>query len=229
MKTTRSAVSISSPVTSLADKHPRKAKFIVEIQEASSFSDGVSYHVLPLSHVTFKEYESFESRNSTLNKIMDTLKDDKMKMIGVWGMAGVGKTTLLKQVAEQDKQENLFTTQVYVQVSWTREFEADKIQQRISDIQQHIAEMLGLELKEKTIPARACKHNQRLKKDKILIILDDIWKEVNLEEVGIPSCKDDDQKEYCKIVLASRDEDLLLQDMGAQVCFPVQHLPSEEA
>ena len=149
--------------------------------------------------------------------------------MAVWGMAGVGKTTLLKQVAEQAKQENLFTTQVYVQVSWTREFEADKIQQRISDIQQHIAEMLGLELKEKTIPARACKLNQRLKKEKILIILDDIWKEVNLEEVGIPSCIDDDQKEYCKTVLTSRDEDLLLQDMGAQVCFPVQHLPSEEA
>ena len=64
--------------------------------------------------------------------------------------------------------------------------------------------MLGLELKKVTIPARAGKLMQRLKKEKILIILDDIWREVNLEEVGIP-CKDDNQKD-CKLVLASRDQ-----------------------
>ena len=103
----------------------KKAQVIVEIQDAHNFPDGVSYHVPPRS-VTFKEYECFESTESTLNKIMEALKDDKTKMIGVWGMGGVGKTTLVKQVAEQVKQEKLFTTQVYVQVSWTRE--SNKIQ-----------------------------------------------------------------------------------------------------
>ena len=68
---------------------------------------------------------------------------------------------------------------------------------------------------------------QRLKKEKILIILDDVWREVNLEDVGIP-CKDDDQKD-CKLVLSSRDDDLLLQDMGTQKCFQIQHLQPEEA
>ena len=61
--------------------------------------------------MTFKEYECFESRALALNKIMETLRDDKTKMIGVWGMGGMGKTTLVKQVAEQAKQEKLFTTQ----------------------------------------------------------------------------------------------------------------------
>ena len=136
----------------------------------------------------------------------------------------MGKTTLVKQVAEKAKQEKLFTTQVYVQVSWTRE--TDQIQRGILDSQQHIEEMLGLELTEATIPARTGKLMESMKNKKILIILDNIWKKVNLEEVGIPS-KDDDKKD-CKIVLASRNEDLLLQDMNATECFQIQHLPPKE-
>ncbi|XP_059598660.1 disease resistance protein At4g27190 [Vitis vinifera] len=207
----------------LSREADKKAQVIVEVQENRNFPDGVSYRVPPRC-VTFKEYESFESRASTLNKIMDALRDDKMKMIGVWGMGGVGKTTLVKQLAEQAKQEKLFTTEVYIQVSWTRE--PEKIQQGISDIQQKIADMLGLEFKGKDESTRAAELKQRLQKEKILIILDDIWKEVSLEEVGIPS--KDDQK-GCKIVMASRNEDLLHKDMGAKECFPLQHLPEEEA
>ena len=209
----------------LGRRASKKAQVIVEIQEARDFPDGVSYR-LPPRTATFKEYEPFDSRASTLNKIMDALRDDKTKMIGVWGMGGVGKTTLVKQVVEQAKQEKLFATQVYVQVSWTRE--PEKFQQGILDIQQQIGGMLGLEFKNEAQSTKAAQLMQRLKKEKILIILDDIWKEINLGEVGIPYCKDDDQKD-CKILLASRDEDLLLQDMGAQECFPVQYLPSEEA
>ena len=53
---------------------------------------------------TVEGYECFQSRDSTLNDIMDALRDDKTKMIGVCGMGGLGKTMLVKQVAQQAKQ-----------------------------------------------------------------------------------------------------------------------------
>ena len=55
--------------------------------------------------------------------------------------------------------------------------------------------------------------------------MDDIWKEINLEKVGIPF-KDD--QTICKLVLVSRDANLLCKDMRAQKCFPIQPLQAEE-
>ena len=219
----------------------KKAQVIVGIQTARNFPDGISYSV-PTRSATFKGYECFQSRDSTLNDIMDALRDDKTKMIGVCGMGGVGKTMLVKQVAQQAKQHNLFTTDIFIDVSWTRDSKKDE--EGIAKIQQKIAEMLGFQFKGKDESTRADELKQRLqkkkepekenqpekekeqKKEKILIILDDIWKEINLEKVGIPF-KDD--QTICKLVLVSRDTNILRKDMGTQKCFQIQHLLGEEA
>ncbi|RVW17442.1 hypothetical protein CK203_085545 [Vitis vinifera] len=51
-------------------------------------------------------------------------------------MAGVGKTTLLKQVAQQAKQQRLFTRQAYMNVSWTRD--SDKRQEGIANFDKEL-------------------------------------------------------------------------------------------
>ncbi|KAJ9682147.1 hypothetical protein PVL29_018169 [Vitis rotundifolia] len=86
--------------------------------------------------------------------------------------------------------------------------------------------MLHLEFTGEDESTRAVELMQRLKKEKILIILDDIWKEIVLEKVGIP-CKDDQAE--CKVVLTSRHLHLIRQDMDEEKCFRIQQLPPAEA
>ena len=220
----------------------KKAQVIVGIRTARNFPDGISYRVPPQT-APDEGYECFQSRDSTLNDIMDALRDDKTKMIGVCGMGGVGKTMLVKQAAQQAKQQNLFTTYIFIDVSWTRDSKKDE-EEGIVKIQQKTADMLGFQFKGKDESTRADELKQRLqkkkepekenqqekekeqKKENILIILDDIWREINLEKVGIPF-KDD--QTICKLVLVSRDIDLLRKEMGAQKYFQIQHLQREEA
>ena len=143
-----------------------------------------TFQLMP--YIVFLLQASFlESRASTLNKIIDALRDENINLIGVWGMGGVGKTTLLKQVAQQAKQHHLFNRQAYIDLSSIPDSE---------NLRQRIAKALGFTLRRKDESRRADelkqKLKQRLKEGKILIILDDIWTEVDLEQVGIPS-KDD--------------------------------------
>lgn len=48
-----------------------------------------------------------ESRINTFWDIMLSLKDEKIRWIGVHGMTGVGKTTLLKEVARHAVEEGV--------------------------------------------------------------------------------------------------------------------------
>ncbi|KAJ1435923.1 P-loop containing nucleoside triphosphate hydrolase [Sesbania bispinosa] len=82
-----------------------------------------------------------------------------------------------------------------------------------------IADRLGLQFGEKTVPGRASRLRQRIIKEEktILVILDDIWTTLDLEEVGIPSGTGSDH-DACKLLMTSRNEHVLLK-MDAQKDF----------
>ncbi|XP_044478105.1 probable disease resistance protein At1g61310 [Mangifera indica] len=178
----------------------RKITVITQLQEGGTFQ-AISQPALPPSSIivpTVGFSGIFESRESIKNEIMEALKDDKVSIIGICGMGGVGKTTLVKQVGKQAEEEKLYDSVVFVVVSQTP---------NIMEIQKVIAHKLGLEsLLDCPESERASSLWQRIKEEKrILIILDDVWGRIKLEEIGIPFGKD---HRGCKIMLTSRSKDV---------------------
>ena len=193
----------------------KKAGVAVEIHGAGQF-ERVSYRA-PLQEIRSAPSEALQSRMLTLNEVMEALRDADINRIGVWGLGGVGKSTLLKQVAEQAEQEKLFRKVVMVPVIQTPDFKG---------IQQQIADKLGMKFEEVSEQGRADRLHQRIKQENtILIILDDLWAELELEKLGIPS--PDDHK-GCKLVLTSRNKQVLSNEMSTQKDFRVQHLQEDE-
>ncbi|KAI4313401.1 hypothetical protein L6164_026386 [Bauhinia variegata] len=154
----------------------------------------------------------FVSRVETLDAIMEALRDPNVNKIGVYGMGGVGKSTLVKQVAMKAQKE----FDVVVMATITQNPDVEKIQGQIAD-------MLGLNLSnEQSLIGRASRLLGRLKKEKnVLLILDDLWEELKWDEIGIPSPKEhkhssnkisissEMQQRSCKFLMTSRDRDIL--------------------
>ncbi|KAG2702072.1 hypothetical protein I3760_06G074300 [Carya illinoinensis] len=157
---------------------------------------------------------SQEARNIVGN-IAELLKNGTFNKIGVWGMAGGGKSTLMREIARKVNKEKLFD-----EVAMAIVLESPDLR----PIQGEIADTLGLKFDQETEKGRASQLQRGLMNDKkILVILDDIWKPLDLVEIGIiPS-------ERCKIVLTSRNRDVLTCRIGTQKDFAVQTLFKEEA
>nr|XP_027068163.1 disease resistance protein At4g27190-like isoform X2 [Coffea arabica] len=178
--------------------------------------------IAPLGKMRFSEStpsleEGLVSRMSTKKEVMEALKQEKTSLMAICGMGGIGKTTLVKQIADQVKFEKLFDEVAMAIVS-------QSLDMRI--VQDQLAEQLGLKITEQTDRARA----ERLctiltgRDKRILVILDDIWKEVGFESLGIPvkgECKS------LKVILTSRSSDVC-RGMGAEI-FEVHALRKEEA
>ncbi|XVF41565.1 hypothetical protein PTKIN_Ptkin01aG0289600 [Pterospermum kingtungense] len=205
----------------LSLKAEEEVKAVAELLEQGKF-DRVSYRVAPQTNImmaiSVKGFEEFESRRLVLNGIMEALKDASIKVIGVHGMGGVGKTMLVKEVARQAKEGRLFDSVVIATVTQTLDVEK---------IQNQIADLLGLKYDVQSIVGRALQLRARLnEEEKILVVLDDIWDGLDLEEVGIPI---GNENEGCKILLTSRDLNVLLSGMDTQKNFAVGVLKEEEA
>ncbi|WVZ06066.1 hypothetical protein V8G54_019412 [Vigna mungo] len=147
--------------------------------------ENVSYQECPSIDATFSNngYESFSSRTKTLEMIMEALQDSTVGMIGVYGPGGVGKTTLVKEIARKAQEKKLFKIVIIANITGNPDFKK---------IQEQIAGMLGMKLEEESEIARLDRIRKRLKheKEKALIILDDLWGRLDFNKLGIP-CNDD--------------------------------------
>ncbi|BFG20379.1 hypothetical protein CerSpe_066530 [Prunus speciosa] len=213
----------------------RKAKKIAQHVLDLKLDEGLSNNVAnpaPLqqlgSIISSEGFKGFESRKAVMNDVLSALRNEKTRIIGICGMGGVGKTTMVREIREIIKilqgTNRLFDDVVMSTVSATV---------NIRTIQTEIAESLDMKLVEETESIRAQRLHERIKQSKrILIILDDVWSELNLQDVGIPfgvGPTTYQVHEGCKILLTSRNEEVC-KVMGCKDdIFRVQALNENEA
>ncbi|KAG6646173.1 uncharacterized protein LOC122318860 isoform X2 [Carya illinoinensis] len=181
------------------------AENIAELVKNGNF-DRVSYRPasegMEMTRNMDYNYMAMVSRMTMVKEIMEALGNADIDKIGVWGMPGVGKSTLMKEIARQAKEEKLFNEVVMTMVTNSPD---------VRRIQGAIAYKLDLNFDQEADEKDRASHLQRrLSKDKkVLVILDDIWKAFDLQEMGIPS-------KGCKVVMISRDRDVLISGMDTQ-------------
>ncbi|KAI5659920.1 hypothetical protein M9H77_28713 [Catharanthus roseus] len=148
-----------------------------------------------LPTISSGHFKNFESRNLVIKEIMEALQDDEIRMIGICGMGGTGKTMLVNEVSQKAKDEHMFDEVALALVSQDP---------NVPEIQRQLADELDMKLQEETISVRAKKLHARLMMNdskKILVILDDVWNAIELGEIGIPVGGD---RNGCKVLFTSR-------------------------
>lgn len=139
----------------ISEKAARETKADGGLHEIGKFHK-VSYLINPekLWLTSSKGYEAFDSRMSTIKDVINALSNPSVKMIGIYGMGGIGKTILVKEVARQVKGDKPFDEVDFVDVSQIPD---------IKKMQGKIADELGLLLCEESESGRARRLYARMK------------------------------------------------------------------
>ncbi|XP_048135733.1 uncharacterized protein LOC125315325 [Rhodamnia argentea] len=175
--------------------------------------------------IKLKDDGMVQSRELIMQEIMAALADNNNSVVGIHGMGGVGKSTLLDDAERRIKKAKLF--------DWVAKADVSE-NQDIKRIQGEIAHALDLDIKDvEYVNSRAERLRTRLEKEvrekkKVLIILDNLWKGLDLKSVGIP-CGHDNKVIGCKLLLTSRFQDVLSRGMGCDRDFLLDALKEEEA
>ncbi|KAI9116836.1 hypothetical protein K1719_012202 [Acacia pycnantha] len=169
-------------------------------------------------HASSKDFIEFESRKKKFKELVEALEDGNHYMIGLQGMGGTGKTTLATQVGNKLEESKSFEKVIFVVVSNPP---------NVSKIRGDIARQLGLKLEERAEADHSQLLWSRISKNekKLLIILDDVWGELNLSEIGVPSGLD---HKNCYVLITTRNSKIC-QAMKCQQIVRLHTLNDEDA
>ncbi|KAG6666580.1 disease resistance protein At4g27190-like [Carya illinoinensis] len=199
----------------------KEVKRLLEVGSSIASSVAHSYpEVKAVEHIPGPSIQDqTASVSEDLAKIMTLLSDDKKGIIGIWGMGGVGKTNLVRNLNNKlQKNSNLrFSCVLWVTVSKKLD---------IKKLQMGIASRLGFHLEQSSEADRmAIQLYRRLKEESFLLILDDVWKKIDLDKLGVPRPEDHSGS---KIILTCRSLDVC-REMLTDVEVKMSILRDEDA
>ncbi|XP_057957026.1 putative disease resistance protein At4g10780 isoform X2 [Malania oleifera] len=195
----------------------KMTKEVEELLEQGKFAEGLTVDVQdPLELLTVKLVG--QKAEESMKKLLACIMDDGLFSLGIYGMGGVGKTTLAMHIHN----ELLKNPRSYDHVYWITVSQ----QSSIHKLQVDIAKELGLEnlpSEENERKRAATLFKALANRKKTVLILDDMWEHFTLEKVGIPIGPDGP-----KLILTTRSLSVCRQ-MGSQEIIKVEPLSNDEA
>ncbi|ONI16183.1 hypothetical protein PRUPE_3G083200 [Prunus persica] len=172
----------------------------VEALKSKGVFEEVAAESLPTALVDVIPSDPTVGMEPIFDQVWRHVEDEQVGMIGLYGMGGVGKTTLLTQIRNNfNRTRNDFNLVIWIVVSKG---------QKIEVIQDKIGKKIGLssdEWKLKEQHEKAEDIFRILNTKKFVLLMDDLWEPVELTKVGVPA---PDSRNKFKIVFTTRSEEV---------------------
>ncbi|XP_027172007.1 probable disease resistance protein At4g27220 [Coffea eugenioides] len=155
--------------------------------------------------------EMFRKGLETIPAWLDT---NEILRIGIWGMGGVGKTTLAEHIHNHLLENSQF--KVYW-ISVSQDFS-------IKRLQGDVAKRLRLDLShvdDEKVRARRLRDAFEEMEEMVVLMLDDVWEEFRLNSLGIDA-------KNCRLILTTRSEEVCNQ-MQCHRTFELKTLDTKKA
>uniref|UniRef100_A0A178WPL3 Uncharacterized protein n=1 Tax=Arabidopsis thaliana TaxID=3702 RepID=A0A178WPL3_ARATH len=176
-------------------------------------------HKIPVPKVEEKNIHTTVGLYVMVEMAWKSLMNDEIRTLCLHGMGGVGKTTLLACINNKFVElESEFDVVIWVVVS--KDFQLEGIQDQILGRLR-----LDKEWERETENKKASLINNNLKRKKFVLLLDDLWSEVDLNKIGVPPPT---RENGAKIVFTKRSKEVS-KYMKADMQIKVSCLSPDEA
>ncbi|GKV15114.1 hypothetical protein SLEP1_g25914 [Rubroshorea leprosula] len=174
----------------------RKINTVKEMLDKGTFPEGLVIERAP-AHGNIIPTENLVGQISIKEEIWGYLMGDEVGMIGVCGIGGVGKTTIMENLHNDLQKETRFEKVIWVTV-------LDPL--NVFKLQNKIANAMGERLRDdEEEKMRAAALMEIMTRVRYVVILDDVWQKFSLKKVGIP---DPNVQNGCKVVVTSRSSEV---------------------
>ncbi|KAF8017620.1 hypothetical protein BT93_H2726 [Corymbia citriodora subsp. variegata] len=218
---------IKSRVRSISEGHQRyHFKSYSSEQNASASTGGTSWHNLREDAFLVEEGELVgidKPREEIIKWLVD--REPGLQVLSIFGMGGLGKTTLAKKVHDNQKVKAYFQSHAWINVSQSYKIEdilRDTIEQLHGEIEQPVPQ--GIE------SADSIKLKQIVKcflqQKRYIIVLDDVWNSNALEGIkyAMPNSS------FCsRILITTRTADVATGSFNQSKVYELEPLPLEES